>query len=98
MLEGKRFLPETGIPIWKIARIRILFEDWLPDPLAVATWIEKSLTMSRGPGWASAGAFSSRTTLTLAPSGRSFDAAGDRNHNKPNLSDGRDLRLARRPA
>src|SRR5438132_8470509 len=46
MFEGKRFLPDTGIPIWKIARIRIVFEDWLPEPLAVATWIEKSLTTS----------------------------------------------------
>ena len=44
MLEGKRFLPETGMPIWKMARIRMLLEDMLPDPLAVATWIEKSLT------------------------------------------------------
>ena len=44
MLDGKRFLPETGIPIWKMARIRMLLEDWLPEPLAVATWIEKSLT------------------------------------------------------
>src|SRR6266567_1118028 len=63
MLEGKRFFPETGMPIWKIALIRMLFEDWLPDPLAVATWIEKSLTMLCGPEPASAGAFSSRTTL-----------------------------------
>ena len=30
MLEGKRFLPETGMPIWKIERIRMLLEDWLP--------------------------------------------------------------------
>ncbi len=27
MFDGKRFLPETGIPIWKIDRIRMLFED-----------------------------------------------------------------------
>ena len=25
---------------------QIVFEDWLPEPLAVATWIEKSLTTS----------------------------------------------------
>src|SRR6266511_3350370 len=62
MLEGKRFLPETGIPIWKIARIRMLFEDMLPDPLAVATWIEKSLTTPAPP--ACSRAFSSRTVLT----------------------------------
>ena len=63
MLEGKRFLPETGIPIWKIDRIRIVFEDWLPDPLAVATWIEKSL-MTGGRREASA-RFSSRTAVDM---------------------------------
>src|SRR5450432_1158982 len=67
MFEGNRFLPETGIPIWKIARIRMLFDDWLPDPLAVATWIEKSFTTA-GPAGDWEEAFSSRTTLT----GRSF--------------------------
>jgi hypothetical protein len=37
MFDGKRFLPETGMPIWKMDLIRMLLEDWLPDPLAVAT-------------------------------------------------------------
>jgi len=45
-----------------MARMRMLFEDWLPDPFAVATWIEKSFTTA-GP-LVSGGAFSSRTTLT----------------------------------
>src|SRR5262245_47488639 len=45
MLLGKRFFPETGIPIWKIARRSVLFAVWLPEPLTVATWIEHSLTM-----------------------------------------------------
>jgi hypothetical protein len=63
MFEGKRFFPETGIPIWKIARIRMLFEDMLPEPFAVATWIEKSLTTSRGP--AETGALSSRTAVDM---------------------------------
>src|SRR6266498_113027 len=62
MLEGKRFLPETGIPIWKTDRIRMLLEDMLPEPLAVATWIEKSLTTPAPPARSSA--FSSRTVLT----------------------------------
>src|SRR5262249_34586266 len=62
MLEGKRFLPETGIPIWKIARIRMLLDDMLPEPLAVATWIEKSLTTLER--LACSRAFSSRTVLT----------------------------------
>jgi hypothetical protein len=44
-------------------RMRMLFDDWLPEPLAVATWMEKSLTT--GGRLASAGAaFSSRTVLT----------------------------------
>jgi hypothetical protein len=33
------------MPIWKMERIRTLFEDWLPEPLTVATWMEKSLTI-----------------------------------------------------
>jgi hypothetical protein len=56
-------LPETGIPIWKIARIRMLFDDMLPDPFAVATWIEKSFTTAGRWGGGDV-SFSSRTTLT----------------------------------
>src|SRR5262245_21090114 len=63
MLDGKRFLPETGIPIWKMERMRIVLEDWLPEPLAVATWIEKSL-ITGGRREASA-RFSSRTTVDM---------------------------------
>ena len=37
MLEGKRFLPLTGTPIWKMVRMRILLADWEPEPLTVAT-------------------------------------------------------------
>src|SRR5262245_64056329 len=48
VLEGKRFLPETWIPICKIARIRMWLDDMLHDPLARATWIEKSvMTLER---------------------------------------------------
>src|SRR5438874_4234015 len=43
MFEGKRFLPETGIPIMKMLRSSTLLEDCEPDPLTVATWILKSL-------------------------------------------------------
>ena len=42
MFEGKRFLPLTGIPIWKIARSRTVFAVWLPEPLTVAIWMLKS--------------------------------------------------------
>src|SRR5207253_5400363 len=69
MLEGKRFFPDTGIPIWKIDRIRMLFEDMLPDPLAVATWIEKSLTTA-APACAGSGAFSSRIAVDMCLLGR----------------------------
>src|SRR5262245_34982643 len=48
MLLGKRFFPLTGIPMWKSARMRIRFADWLPEPLAVATWMLKSLTTACG--------------------------------------------------
>ena len=77
MLEGNRFLPETGIPIWKMARMRMLFEDWLPDPLAVATWIEKSLTTGERLG--ASARFSSRTSVAmLLPTFSAGLAAGRR--------------------
>src|SRR5574339_682242 len=44
MFEGKRFLPETGMPIWKMDRRSTRLAVWLPDPLTVATWMLKSLT------------------------------------------------------
>src|SRR5262245_6951565 len=45
MFEGNRFFPETGIPIWNRDRSRTRFAVWLPEPLTVATWMLKSLTM-----------------------------------------------------
>src|SRR5262245_3788040 len=45
MLDGKRFLPLTGMPILKNARIRVLLAVWLPEPLTVAATIAKSLTI-----------------------------------------------------
>src|SRR5947209_5615017 len=44
ILDGNMFLPETGTPIWKIERISTVLAVWLPDPLTVATCMEKSLT------------------------------------------------------
>jgi hypothetical protein len=44
MLEGKRFFPETGIPILKIARRMVLLAVELPEPFFVPTMIEKSFT------------------------------------------------------
>src|SRR3954451_7360569 len=44
MFDGNIFFPETGIPIWKMARISTLLAVWLPDPFTVATWMLKSLT------------------------------------------------------
>src|SRR5689334_1383527 len=44
MLEGKRFLPETGIPILKIARKMVLLAVELPEPFLVPTIMEKSFT------------------------------------------------------
>src|SRR5262245_4430926 len=44
MFEGNRFLPLTGIPIWKMARSRMVLAVWLPEPLTVATVMLKSLT------------------------------------------------------
>ncbi len=44
MLEGNRFLPETGMPILKMARRMVLLAVELPEPFFVPTMIEKSLT------------------------------------------------------
>src|SRR5215204_3519577 len=47
MLEGKRFFPETGIPILKMARRMVLLAVELPEPFFVPTMIEKSfITLS----------------------------------------------------
>src|SRR5919108_3677665 len=43
MLDGKRFLPETGIPILKMARRIVVLAVELPEPFFVPTIIEKSL-------------------------------------------------------
>ena len=50
MFDGNMFLPDTGTPIWKIERSRTRLAVWLPDPLTVATWMLKSLTMRRDDG------------------------------------------------
>jgi hypothetical protein len=47
MFEGNMFLPETGMPIWKMDRISTELAVWLPDPFTVATCMLKSLTI----GW-----------------------------------------------
>ena len=44
ILLGKRFLPVTGMPILKRARSSTPLLVWLPEPLTVATLMEKSLT------------------------------------------------------
>src|ERR1700722_18731013 len=43
MLEGKRFLPLTGMPMAKMLLSRTRFADCDPDRLTVATWMLKSL-------------------------------------------------------
>src|SRR5271163_697130 len=45
MFDGKRFLPLTGIPIPKMLLSKTLFADCEPEPLTVATWMLKSLTI-----------------------------------------------------
>ena len=48
MFDGKRFLPETGIPIWKSERRSTVLELCEPDPFAVATWRVTSLVIVIG--------------------------------------------------
>src|SRR5258705_6555256 len=50
MLEGKIFLPDTGMPILNSARSKVVLAVWLPEPFLVATRMEKSFTT----GWGSA--------------------------------------------
>src|SRR5580698_11615452 len=45
MFDGKRFLPLTGMPIPKMLLRSTLFADCEPEPLTVATWMLKSLTI-----------------------------------------------------
>ncbi len=52
MLEGKRFLAETGSPIWNSARSSTVLALCEPEPLTVATWTAKSFTTARGSGGA----------------------------------------------
>src|SRR5438270_6188202 len=45
MFDGKTFFGATGMPILKIARVSTRLAVWLPEPLTVAAWIVRSLTM-----------------------------------------------------
>jgi hypothetical protein len=45
MLDGNRFLPETGTPILKIERRMVVLAVELPEPFLVPTVIEKSFTI-----------------------------------------------------
>src|SRR5262245_60931661 len=66
MFDGKRFLPLTGMPILKIARMRVLLAVWLPEPLTVAATIAKSLTIgSRSARPAPPGLASDSMTLIV---------------------------------
>src|SRR6202171_3165888 len=43
MLEGKTFFGATGMPMWKMALVKIKLAVWLPEPLTVAAWMVRSL-------------------------------------------------------
>src|SRR4051794_29433791 len=74
MLDGKRFLPLTGTPMPKMLFSRTLLADCDPEPLTVATWMLKSLTMRLDaacfcvsePGCVSAALVVLRTTSPVA--------------------------------
>src|SRR5205807_9754582 len=63
MFDGKRFLPETGTPIWKILRSSTVLADCEPEPFTVATWMLKSLILR--PGCAVRAAFSCTPSSTV---------------------------------
>ena len=74
MLEGNRFLPVTGTPIWKIVRMSTILAVWEPEPLTVATSMEKSFTSEafskifEGPDWVSIGFVSLVRACAAEPS------------------------------
>ena len=47
MFDGKRFLPDTGTPMRKIARISRLLALDEPVPLTLASFSAKSFTLER---------------------------------------------------
>src|SRR5438067_13672425 len=71
MLEGKRFFPETGTPIWKMVRSSTVFADCEPEPFTVATWMLRSLTTVRGSSREPAG-FCCTAMSLVAISGESL--------------------------
>src|SRR4029077_29242 len=50
MLDGKTFFGATGIPMWKMARVSTRLAVWLPEPLTVAAWMVRSLTLGSVTG------------------------------------------------
>src|SRR5947209_160927 len=73
MFEGNMFLPLTGTPIWKMERIRTLFDDCDPEPLTVATWMVRSLTIGAAPAEGS-----SSTAVAVSVSDTSLSLLGER--------------------
>src|SRR6187402_3194977 len=74
MFDGKRFLPETGTPIWKIERRSTRLAVWLPDPLTVATWMLKSLMT--GARWDASAVAALGTVELIRPSCNDEEPAG----------------------
>src|SRR5437667_3358157 len=70
ILEGKRFLPETGTPIWKMVRNSTELADCEPEPLTVATWMLRSLTICFGS--VGCGEAASCTPTSLVAIGKNF--------------------------
>src|SRR5690242_14190862 len=71
IFEGNRFLPLTGMPILKIARIRVLLAVWLPEPFTVAATIAKSFTIGGRSSMLTccASVWGSVTLIFLTPNG-----------------------------
>src|SRR6266699_285456 len=65
MLEGNRFLPETGTPIWKILRSSTVLADCDPEPFTVATWMLKSLILRRSTGTCAVRSCTPKSTVAM---------------------------------
>src|SRR5262245_534550 len=102
MLEGKRFLALIGMPMRNSDLAKMLFADWLPVPLTVATSIERSFTDTRVSFWACVrvrvyGGFMEGVSLASPMGGRSVRARSRVAKSRTKLRDRADRCQTREP-
>src|SRR5579859_991091 len=94
MLEGKMFLPLTGIPILKRARRRTVLAVWLPEPLTVAATSVKLLTPAGLSSISEAGRPRGSVGVLIGECGLSTSAARGRSRSRGEVMAGRSRSFA----